>query len=172
MGRLKKYNDSIANTIFELLRTDTYTVAEVCRMVKIAPSTYYSWRSTIPSFLEGLKEAESARNEVLAVAAERSLLKRLQGYTVMERCVVTIGTGKFDDTGKEIAKVKEIRDFEKYIQPDTRAIIFVLCNCNPKSWKEKLTNEITGKDEKPLFSDVSDSDLDAKIADYERRVKQ
>ena len=50
MGRPTKYNKKIAEKICSLIATDTYTVAEVCRMVKIHPDTYYTWIKEFSEF--------------------------------------------------------------------------------------------------------------------------
>lgn len=171
MGRPKKYSRKVAGTIIDLLSKDTYTVAEVCKIAKIAPSTYYSWRSLYLEFSQGLKEAEETRTEIIKVEAEKSLIKLIKGYDVTETQVNTIGTGKFDVNGREIVKVKSQRTTTKHIQPDTQAVIFALCNSNPTKWKNYRTNELTGKDNRPLFSNYSDNELDIKIAELERKNK-
>lgn len=170
MARQKKYNRRIANTIYELLKNDTYTVAEVCRLVKIAPSTFYSWRSNYNEFLEGVKAAEAARMTFFVAEAKKSLLKKIQGYTVQEKHVTTVGSGKLDVNGKEIPKIKEQKTVDKHFQPDTAAIIFTLCNGEPDTWKNHQNNEVTGKDGKDLFEQLTDEELDKKIADLERKL--
>lgn len=171
MARKKKYNENIARTIYALFEADTYTVEEVCRMVKIAPSTFYSWRSTYPDFFEGLKMAEETRNNFFVAEAKKSLLKKIQGYTVKEQHITTVGTGKYDANGKEIAKVKEQRTVDKHIQADTSAVIFALCNCDPDNWKNRQNTELTGKGGKDLFGKLTDEELEAKIATLEKRIK-
>ena len=170
MARKKKYNEKIAKTIYALFEADTYTVAEVCNIVKIAPSTFYSWRSIYPDFFEGLKRAEETRIDFIVTEAKKSLLKKIQGYTIKEQHITTIGTGKYDANGKEIAKVKEQRTVDKHIQADTSAIIFALCNCDPDNWKNRQNTEITGKDGKDLFSGLTDAELEAKILELERKI--
>lgn len=171
MGRQKKYSQKIANRIFDLLRTDTYTVTEICRMVKIAPSTFYAWRSTYSEFTEGLEKAEAERMAFFVVEAKRSLVKKLQGYTVQENHVTTVGSGKYDVNGKEIPRIKERKTVDKHYQPDTAAIIFTLCNGKPETWKNRQNNVITGKDGKDLFGQLTDVQLDARIAELEHRLK-
>lgn len=171
MARKNKYNAKLAKTIFELFSSDSYTVAEVCKIVKIGRSTFYSMRSKYPEFAQGLKQAEEIRKELYIIEAKKSLLKKIQGYTVKEQHVTTVGTGRYDDNGKEIAKVKEQRTVEKHIQADTSAVIFTLCNCDPNNWKNRQRTEITGKEERPIFDGISDEELDAKIAELEKYIK-
>jgi hypothetical protein len=165
MARPTKYKSKIAEAIFSFFRADTYTVAEVCRMVKISTSTFYSWRTNYSEFLEGLKEAEKDRNEIVVTEANKSLLKKIKGYTVQEKHTTTIGSGKFDTNGKEIPKIKECKIIERHIKPETTAIIFTLTNADPENWKNRQNSELTGKNGKDLMpamdlSQLSDEELD------------
>lgn len=170
MGRPTKYNKKIAEKICSLIATDTYTVAEVCRMVKIHPDTYYTWIKEFSEFSGAIKKAEAERMAVFVVEAKRSLLKKIQGYTVQERHITTVGSGKFDVNGKEIPRIKEQKVVDKHFQPDTAAIIFTLTNGEPENWKNRQNNEVTGKDGKDLFGQLSDEELDARIAELEKKL--
>lgn len=171
-GRPNKYSKKIAEKICALIETDTYTVAEICRMVKIGRSTYFDWIREIPEFSDAIKKAHDNRMEFFVAEAKKSLVKKLQGYTVQEKHITTVGSGKFDVNGKEIPKIKEQKVVDKHFQPDTAAIIFTLTNGEPESWKNRQNAEVTGKDGKDLFGKLTDDELDAKIADLERRLKQ
>lgn len=170
MGRPTKYNKKIAEKICSLIATDTYTVAEVCRMVKIHPDTYYTWIKEFSEFSDAIKKAEAERMAVFVVEAKRSLLKKIQGYTVQERHITTVGSGKFDVNGKEIPRIKEQKVVDKHFQPDTAAIIFTLTNGEPENWKNRQNNEVTGKDGNDLFGQLSDEELDARIAELEKKL--
>lgn len=172
MARPTKYNKKIADKIYTLIAADTYTVAEMCRMVRIGTSTYFEWVNRYQEFSDGIKKAEEARTESLAMEAERSLKKMVTGYTAEETKIVSVGTGKYDVNGKEIAKVREQTTTKKPIPPNTAAIIFTLCNAQPDKWKNRQLNEVTGKDGKDLFGKLTDEELDAKIAELERKNKQ
>lgn len=170
MGRPTKYNKKIAEKICSLIATDTYTVAEVCRMVKIHHDTYYTWIKEFPEFSDAIKKAEAERMAVFVVEAKKSLLRKIQGYTVQERHITTVGSGKFDVNGKEIPRIKEQKVVDKHFQPDTAAIIFTLTNGEPENWKNRQNNEVTGKDGKDLFGQLSDEELDARIAELEKKL--
>ncbi len=172
MARPTKYNKEIAERICSLIETDTYTVAEVCRLVKIAPSTYFDWINRFTEFSDNIKKAETARMAFFVAEAKKSLLKKIQGYTVQEKHVTTVGSGKLDVNGKEIPKIKEQKTVDKHFQPDTAAIIFTLCNGEPDTWKNRQNNEVTGKDGKDLFGQLTDEELDKKIADLERKLSK
>lgn len=170
MGRPTKYNKKIAEKICSLIATDTYTVAEVCRMVKINPDTYYTWVKEYFEFSESIKKAEAERTAFFVAEAKKSLLKKIQGYTVQEKHVTTVGSGKFDVNGREIPRIKEQKVVDKHYQPDTAAIIFTLTNGEPENWKNRQNNEVTGKDGKDLFAQLTDEELDAKISDLEKKL--
>lgn len=171
-GRPKKYTKKIAERICALIEADTYTVAEICRMVKIGRSTYFDWINEIPEFSDAIKKAQETRTEFMVAEAKKSLLKKVQGYTVQEKHITTVGSGKFDVNGKEIPKIKEQKVVDKHYQPDTAAIIFTLTNGEPENWKNRQNAELTGKDGKDLFGKLTDDELNAKIADLERRANQ
>ncbi len=172
MARPTKYNKEIAEKICSLIETDTYTVAEVCRLVKIAPSTYFDWINRFTEFSDNIKKAEAARMAFFVAEAKKSLLKKIQGHTVQEKHITTVGSGKLDANGKEIPKIKEQKTVDKYFQPDTAAIIFTLCNGEPDIWKNRQNNEVTGKDGKDLFEQLTDEELNKKIADLERKLSK
>lgn len=62
--------------------------------------------------------------------AQKSLLKKIQGYEVEESKITYVDSGKpvVDENGKEKQKpkIKEKTIVKKHIQPDTAAIIFTL----------------------------------------------
>jgi hypothetical protein len=64
---------------------------------------------------------------------------------VQEKKTITVDTGKFDEDGKPIVKVKEHSITTKHIQPDTAAIIFTLCNRDPDNWKNRQDTNVTGE---------------------------
>ena len=170
MARPKKYNKTISKKVCELIEADTFTVNEICAMVKIHPSTYYDWVNVHPEFSEAIKKAEAARMNFFVAEAKKSLVKKLQGYTIQEKQVTTIGSGKYDVNGHEIPKIKDQKAIDKHFQPDTAAIIFTLCNGDPENWKNHQRTELTGKDGKDLFNKLSDEELNAKIEDLETRL--
>lgn len=169
-GRKPKYNAKIAEKICSLIATDTYTVAEICRMAKISVSTYFDWLNRFPEFSECIKKAEAERMAFFVAEAKKSLLRKIQGYTVQEKHITTVGSGKYDVNGKEIPRIKEQKIVDKHYQPDTAAIIFTLTNGEPENWKNRQNNEVTGKDGKDLFGQLTDAELDARIAEYERKL--
>lgn len=173
---MAKYSKKIVDKICNLLKSDSYTISEVCRMVGINPDTYYDWQANKPDFSERIKKAQDDRMQYLVAEAKKSLLKKVQGYTVDESKTVYIDskTGEKDEKGKDKIKpkIKEQTIIKKHIQPDTAAIIFTLTNGDPDNWRNRQSNEVTGKDGKDLFSSLSDDELDKKIEELEKKLKE
>lgn len=172
---MAKYNTKIVETICSLIRADSYTIAEVCCLSGISESTFHEWKASKPEFSECIKKAEAARMEFFVTEAKKSLLKKIQGYTVDESKTVYVDSKESEidpKTGKKVVKpkVKEQTIIKKHIQPDTAAIIFTLTNGDPDNFKNRQSAEVTGKDGKDLFGNLTDEELDAKIADIERRL--
>lgn len=150
-GRKPKYNQKIVERICALIEADSYTVLEICRLVNIDRGTYFRWLKEKSEFSDAIKKAEENRNAFFVAEAKKSLLKKIQGYTVQEKHITTTGSGKFDVNGKEIPKIKEQKLVDKHFQPDTAAIIFTLCNQDAENWKNRQNTELTGKDGKDLL---------------------
>lgn len=169
---MAKYSKKMVDNICYLLKSDSYTIAEVCRMVGINPDTYYDWQANKPDFSERIKKAQDERMMFFVSEAKKSLLKKVQGYTVDETKTVYVDSGKTKPGEKPQPKVKEQTIIKKHIQPDTAAIIFTLTNGDPDNWRNRQSNEVTGKDGKDLFSGLSDDELDKKIKELEKKLKK
>lgn len=158
---MAKYNKKIVDKICKLIRSDSNTVVEICEKVKIDEATYYRWKSEKSEFCEAIKKAKEEYFDFIKTEAEKSLVKKIQGYTIQEKRTVTADTGKKDESGKPIVKVKEHVVTDKYFPPDTAAVIFALSNTDSNNWRNKQNTDITtnGKDIKsdPLIIEVIDS---------------
>jgi hypothetical protein len=148
---MAKYDKDIVERICQLISSDSYTTLEICKIVGIAEATYYEWKRTKPKFLECIKKAENDFNELVVTEAKKSLMKKIRGYMEQEKKTITTDTGKKDAEGKAIVRVKEHVIADKYFQPDTAAIIFALTNRDAINWKNRINNEITGKEGKDLI---------------------
>ena len=173
---MAKYSKKIVDKICSLLKSDSYTIAEVCRLVGIAESTFFDWQANKVEFSEHIKKAQDDRMQFFVAEAKKSLLKKVQGYSVDETKTVYVDskTGEKDEKGKDKIKpkIKEQTIIKKHIQPDTAAIIFTLTNGDPDNWRNRQLNEVTGKDGKDLFSSLSDDELDKKIEELEKKLKE
>lgn len=144
MARTGKYNKEIVEKICLLIKTDSYTVAEICEQVSINQDTYYDWLKKKPEFSDSIKKAKGEFDDFLLAECKKSLVKKIRGYTVQEKKTVTADTGKRDENDKPIVRVKEHSVTDKHYQPDTAAIIFTLCNRDPDNWKNRQESNITG----------------------------
>jgi ACT domain-containing protein len=149
MGR-SKYRKSIANRICEMIRLDSFTLAEICDSVGISRVTYYEWEKSIPYFSDAIRKAKDDRDLKLVTEARKSLLKKLTGYEAEEEKTVYITNRDAGMPAEPIIKEQTIT--RKHFQPDTAAIIFTLCNKD--NWTNKYAAELTGKDGESLFQGV------------------
>lgn len=156
----KKYNKKIVERICELMSVDSYTVAEICEMVGISERAYYEWQSKYADFADAIKKAQDKFDELMISEAKKSLVKMVQGYTVDETRTVTADTGKKDDNGKPIVKVKEHIVTKKHYQPNPTLIIFTLVNRDPDNWKNRQENKLSGEiGIKSNLENLSDEEL-------------
>jgi hypothetical protein len=170
---MAKYNKRIVKHICDLISKDTYTVAEICSLSGISESTYFEWKANKAEFSERLTRAREKFDEILVQEAKNSLRKKITGYTVQEKHITYIDSNIKDESGKIVSKpkIKEQKIIDKHFQPDTNAIIFALTNKAPEEYKNRVNNEVTGKDGKDLFAALSDEELNKKIADLEAKLK-
>jgi hypothetical protein len=131
-----------------------------------------SWSavSSFWKFAQAVTDAREELRELLVCEAKKSLLKTIQGYTIEETKVVTVPSGEKDEQGRPKPQIKQQVTTKKHIAPDTAAVIFTLTNGEPDTWRNRQTNEVTGKDGKDLFKQLSDDELEAKIAELERKL--
>lgn len=169
---MAKYSKKIVESIVGLIKSDTYTVAEVCQQCGITTSTFYQWLNDYPDFEQAIEQAKDERMQFFVAEAKKSLLKKIQGYTVDETKVVTVPSSKKDANGRPLPQIKEQTTVKKHIQPDTAAVIFTLTNGEPTRWRNRQSNEVTGADGKDLFKTLTDNELDDRIAELERMLKK
>ena len=161
---MKKYNKKVAERILAMIRADTYTITEVCNNVGISRQTFYNWQNDNLEFAQAVEDANNELLDKMNVEAKKSLMKKIQGYDVMETHVVTV-PGK---DGKPI--IKEQKNVKKHIAADTAAIIFTLTNCDPDNWKNRHSSEITGKNGKDLLANKTDEELERDILELQRKL--
>lgn len=160
----KKYNKKVAERILATIRADTYTITEVCNNVGISRQTFYNWLNDNPEFAQAVEDANNELLDKMNIEAKKSLMKKIKGYDVIETHVTTV-PGK---DGNPV--IKEQKNVKKHIQPDTAAIIFTLTNCDPEHWRNRQSTEITGKDGKDLFTQMTDEELDKEIEELKRKL--
>jgi hypothetical protein len=169
---MSKYCKKKVNQICDLIRKDSYTIVELCLLSGISKDTYYDWLRTKSDFSDKIEAAHRDYDELIVKEAKKSLLKKVTGYTVQEKRTVYEDSGKKDSSGKLTPRIKEQTIIDKHIQPDTPSIILVLTNKVPGEYKNRQNNEITGKDGKDFFARLTDEELDAKIAELNKKNKK
>lgn len=167
---MAKYNKHVVKKICDMIREDDYTQGELAKAAGISQELFSRWKKDHPEFLAAIERAKQARRDKLLTAAKRSLMAKITGSTATEVKETWI-TIKDPKTGKRVKRLKESIETTKSFQPDTTAIIFALTNLDPENWKNKQTNELTGKDGRDLFASMSDEELEKKIAELEAKSK-
>jgi hypothetical protein len=145
---MAKYDKKIVKRICDLIAKDSYTIREICSQVGISVETFYEWRRTKPDFSDSIKKAKCEFDDFIASEAKNSLVKLIRGYTVQEKKTVTVDTGKADDDGNPIMKVKEHSVTDKHYQPVTAAVIFALTNRDSENWKNRQNTDVTSDGER------------------------
>ena len=168
---MAKFSKKTVDKIVGLVKSDTYTIAEICRQVGITPKTYHQWVNDYPDFADAIEQAKEERMQFFVQEAKKSLLKKIQGYEVTETKVVTIPGKKKDEKGNPKPEIKEQTTTKKHIQADTAAIIFTLTNGDPDHWRNRQSTEVTGKDGKDLFANKTDEELDNEIEELKRKLE-
>ena len=167
---MAKFSKKTVEKIVGLIKSDTYTIAEICRQVGITPKTYHQWVNDYPDFADAIEQAKDERMQAMVIEAKKSLIKKIQGYDVTETKVVTVPGTKKDEKGNPKPIIKEQTTTKKHIQADTAAIIFTLTNGDPEHWRNRQTTEVTGKDGKDLFASKTDEELAAEIEELQRKL--
>lgn len=171
---MAKYNKKIVKRITDLIKQDSFTIAEICAIVKISESCFYNWQEKNEEFGEAIARARFQFDEILVKEAKTSLRKLVNGYDVEEKKTVYVNHAITDETGKikQVPKIKEQVTTVKHFQPNPNSVEFVLTNKTQGEYKNKVNNELTGKDGKELFANKSDEELDARITELEKKLKQ
>jgi transposase-like protein len=167
---MAKYNKKMVAKIVGLIKSDTYTIAEICRQVGISTKTFHEWVNEREDFALAVEDARAELMQSLVIDAKKSLRKKVSGYDVTETKVVTIPGKEKDKEGNPLPIIKEQTTTKKHIQPDTAAIIFTLTNGDPDHWRNRQSTEVTGKDGQDLFAKKTDEELAAMIQDLQRKL--
>ena len=166
---MAKYNKRIVKKITDLIRADSYTIAEICSQTGISESTFHEWKASKPEFSEKISRAREAFDEIIVKEAKESLRKLVNGYDVEEKTVVYVDSKGAD--GQSKPKIKEQKVVKKHFQPNPHSVQFVLTNKTGGEYKNFQTNELLGKDGKDLFASLTDEELDKRIRALEDKLK-
>ncbi len=134
-GRPSSYDDAYAEQALKLCRLGA-TDKELGDFFGVSEQTINAWKTKHPKFLESLKEGKQMADAEVA----HKLYRRATGYS--HEAVKIVANA---NTGQE-----HIVPFTEHYPPDTTACIFWLKNRRPDLWRDKLQQELTGKDGKPI----------------------
>lgn len=115
------------------------TDIQLAEFFGVSKQTINSWKKEYPEFLSSLK---AGKEEADAKVSEM-LYKRAIGYDYNEV--------RTDKKGRKILKTITTK---KQVPPDTTAAIFWLKNRQPELWRERIINEMTGKNGEPLQQSI------------------
>lgn len=110
------------------------TDAQLADFFQVAVSTVALWKVKHQEFSDALKLAKAKADEMV----EQSLFRRAMGYECEETDIRVI-EGQIVET-----------PIRKIYPPDTTAMIFWLKNRKPAEWRDKVNQEVSGVDGKPI----------------------
>ena len=128
-GRPSKYKEEFIEQARKLCKIGA-TDAEIADFFEINVATLYRWKLEHELFCDALKSGKVESDE----RVERSLFSRAIGYE-HDEVDIRVVNGEIVQT-----------PIRKYYPPDTTAGIFWLKNRRPDEWRDKVQNEVTGKD--------------------------
>lgn len=64
MGKFK-YSKKVEEKVVELLRSDSYTILEICNIIGIAEHTFYEWLNKKDDFAKAVEQARLDRMKKL-----------------------------------------------------------------------------------------------------------
>lgn len=152
--------EEIKPKILDLIRKDSYSVTELCRVCGINRTTYYDWIANDPKFAADVKAAKDEFLNSILADAKVSLRKLVQGYTAEETTILSVPSKEKDEKGNPKPAIKEMKTTRKHIAPNTGAVIFALTNLESESWKNrqdfvgKVETKVEGLNVKDLPDDV------------------
>ncbi|MFV0418720.1 MAG: hypothetical protein ACK5KT_08335 [Dysgonomonas sp.] len=142
---MAKYSLRLVREIAALVEEDTYTISEICNMMRISRKTFYEWKARIPEFKKAIEQAEEKREENLLFVARNSLKKKLEGYTVVEERITYVP----DKNNPERLVIKNKVVKRKYCPADNTAIRQVLEKHEEKQKAIEEEQKLNKKEELP-----------------------
>ncbi|MFV0331983.1 MAG: transposase, partial [Dysgonomonas sp.] len=66
---MAKYTDRLVEKIVSLIEEDTFSISEICSILKISRKSFYEWKDTKPEFKEAIEKATEHRDDKLLMTA-------------------------------------------------------------------------------------------------------
>lgn len=143
-GRPTDYDPDYARQAAQLCILGA-TDEEIASFFGVSVRTIYRWKLQHEPFCQALQNGKNLPDERVA----RSLYQRALGTYVVEEQAVKVKVGPNEEK-VEIVKV------EKFVPPDTTAMIFWLKNRRSKEWKDVKHNEVGGPGD---FANMTDEEI-------------
>jgi len=144
---MSKYSKKRVDKICQLIESDDFIIAEICKQVGISVATFFYWKETYPEFLECIKKAEENRLELFRQSARSGLLTLLRGKE-FEEVITAYVESKPDKEGNSKPKIKSQRKIKKFILPNPTSVIFALKNLDGDNFADVLKH--AGPDGGPI----------------------
>jgi len=158
-GRPSKYKPEYCKQAKKLAFLGA-TDKELADFFEVEEKTINNWKKEHPEFLQSLNEAKAEADAIVV----KSLFKRAIGYShpavkIFQRNTFRKKLAPLNEDMPEeedaIEDTDEMSDalvvpYTEYYPPDTTACIFWLKNRDRENWRDKIDQEVTGKDGGPI----------------------
>lgn len=160
-GKKTPYDPDRFPKLAEMFARDGLYDFQICEKLGIKKTAFYQYINLYPDFAEALKRG---RVPVLA-DVESTLYKKSLGYDVEETSIEETK----DKDGNVISKT--VRTTIKHIQPDFRAMAYVLDNRTNGKWRSRFEHNLN-PDDKPIktentqktaFENMTEAEIIAEI---------
>jgi len=135
----------IAKIICEKYATGEFTMESCCHAGGIEKSTFHYWKIDHPEIMAIFNDAKKKHNLIrktgLKEKAETGLEQLILGFWITETDTEEL----FSKTGQLVGK--KIKTKNRFIQPQTAAVIFALKNTDPENWADQINLEVAGDEQ-------------------------
>jgi ACT domain-containing protein len=161
-----KYSKDLVERICAEFAAGEHSVADVCKKVGLAESTFYKWKEEKSEFSESLKKADELRLSAFKNLARSGLAKLLDVYEYDEM------SRSYSVDKKGTRRVKFEKATRRKVMPSATAVIFALKNLDSENFQDKQAHELTGKNGAPIMGNITVTVLPAgpPLASSEKEV--
>lgn len=147
-GRPTKYRPEYDEQVYKLCLLGA-TDEKMADFLGVNPDTFHEWKKVHPSFSESITRGKEGADAEIAQA----LFHRAKGYSHAEDDIRTVSVGG----ASEIVITPTI----KHYPPDTPAASLWLRNRQPKLWRDKVEQVVSGPDGGPVENRLTIEFVDA-----------
>lgn len=141
---------------------------EIADKIGISTVTFYEWTKRFPNFINTIKKG---REPVNVQVEDTFFEKKLQGYTVEEK--TTEKTINRDKDGNIVGTTEHIKKTERYIPPDTTAMLFYMKCRMPEKYNDRLNVKVDNLGELPKLYDAlkeNDDDVQETVSEAKKDI--